>query len=59
MTIGYWKARPYAHGSLFNAWQIPTLIAYRNGEASAYGVKARDLIGDEEYEVARWFKVGD
>jgi hypothetical protein len=43
--------------SLFNAWQIPTLIAYRNGEARAYGVEARDLIGDKDYEVAQWFKV--
>jgi hypothetical protein len=32
-------------------------VAYQNGEAKYFGAEARDYLGDEEYEVAKWFKV--
>lgn len=37
--------------------QIPTLVAYKEGKAQAFGAKARDLIGDEGIEIAKHFKV--
>jgi hypothetical protein len=38
--------------------QIPTILAYQNGEAKFCGAEAVDYLDDNEYEIARWFKVG-
>lgn len=37
--------------------KIPTMIAYKGGEAKAYGINAEEYIADDDYEVARWFKL--
>jgi hypothetical protein len=37
--------------------QIPTMIAYQNGLAKAFGAEAAGLKDDDEYEMAYWFKV--
>jgi hypothetical protein len=37
--------------------QIPTLVAYQNRSAKFFGVEAAECLGDEDYEVAQWFKV--
>jgi hypothetical protein len=37
--------------------KIPTIVAYKNGKALAFGVEAKEYMDDDEYEVASWFKV--
>lgn len=43
--------------NLYSRTQIPTIIAYQNGEAKAFGAEAREHLDDEEYEITKWFKV--
>jgi hypothetical protein len=38
--------------------QIPTIVAYQDGDAVSFGAEARDYLGDPAYEIAQWFKVG-
>lgn len=42
---------------LKTSYQIPTILAYQNGTLVACGAEAREFIGDDQYEIARWFKV--
>lgn len=37
--------------------KIPTIVAYRNGEPIAFGAEAQEYLGDEEYTIAKWFKL--
>ena len=37
--------------------QIPTLVAYRQGQYKASGAEALDYIDESPYTVAKWFKV--
>ncbi|KAG9054865.1 hypothetical protein FS842_003929 [Serendipita sp. 407] len=48
-----WKGQPEAAGDS----KIPTIVAYEQGEAIGCGAEAREYIGDEAYEVSRWFKL--
>ncbi|KAG8865486.1 hypothetical protein FRC20_009778 [Serendipita sp. 405] len=48
-----WPGQPEASGET----KIPTIIAYQDGEAKYFGAEARDLLEDDEYEIARWFKL--
>ncbi|KAG8813085.1 hypothetical protein FRC18_002677 [Serendipita sp. 400] len=48
-----WPGQPEAAGDS----KIPTLVAYKNRAVVACGAEARDYVGDEEYEVAKWFKL--
>ncbi|CAG8593924.1 9809_t:CDS:2, partial [Acaulospora colombiana] len=36
---------------------IPTLVAYQNGTPQFFGVEAAGYIGDDDYEMAQWFKL--
>jgi hypothetical protein len=38
-------------------WQIPTILAYRGETLAACGAEAREFIGNDEYKIAKWFKV--
>ncbi|KAG8830436.1 hypothetical protein FRC18_008097 [Serendipita sp. 400] len=48
-----WKGQPEAAGDS----KIPTIVAYEQGEMIAAGAEAREFIGDDAYEVSRWFKL--
>ncbi|KAG8830437.1 hypothetical protein FRC18_008098, partial [Serendipita sp. 400] len=48
-----WKGQPEAAGDS----KIPTLVTYEQGGMIACGAEAREYIGDEAYEVSRWFKL--
>ncbi|KAG8817275.1 hypothetical protein FRC17_011311 [Serendipita sp. 399] len=48
-----WKGQPEAAGDS----KIPTIVAYKDGQLVACGAEARDYLGDEEYEVSKWFKL--
>ncbi|PVF92761.1 hypothetical protein CPB86DRAFT_877647 [Serendipita vermifera] len=37
--------------------KIPTLVAYQNGSPHFFGVEAAGYIGDDDYEMAQWFKL--
>lgn len=37
--------------------QIPTLLAYRNGQCKACGAEALEYVDDNQYDMAKWFKV--
>ena len=44
--------------SYFNAVQVPSLVAYRNGQAVAFGAEAEEYAEEDEHvELARWFKL--
>jgi hypothetical protein len=34
------------------------VVAYQEGEAKYFGVEAADFMGDDDYNMAYWFKVG-
>ncbi|KAG8822499.1 hypothetical protein FRC19_005841 [Serendipita sp. 401] len=48
-----WKGQPEAAGDS----KIPTIVAYEQGELVACGAEAREYLGDEAYEVSKWFKL--
>ncbi|KAG8797751.1 hypothetical protein FRC17_007656, partial [Serendipita sp. 399] len=52
-VVTKWPGQPEAAGLPY----IPTLVAYCNDQLVACGAEASDLVGDEDYEVARWFKL--
>ncbi len=37
--------------------QIPTLVAYEDGDAVAFGAQALEYTGAENVHIAKWFKV--
>ncbi|PVF93799.1 hypothetical protein CPB86DRAFT_767082 [Serendipita vermifera] len=37
--------------------KVPTVIAYQGGEAKFFGVEAADFMGDDDYNLAYWFKL--
>ncbi|KAG8844896.1 hypothetical protein FRB91_002224 [Serendipita sp. 411] len=37
--------------------QIPTIVVYEQGEMIAAGAEAREFVGDDAYEISRWFKL--
>ncbi|KAG8813630.1 hypothetical protein FRC17_001477 [Serendipita sp. 399] len=39
------------------AFDIGTTHTYQNGEAQYFGAEAREYIDEDEYEIARWFKL--
>ncbi|PVF96878.1 hypothetical protein CPB86DRAFT_786515 [Serendipita vermifera] len=48
-----WPGQPESSGDS----KIPTIIAYQNGKAQAFGAEAREFMDDEDYEMASWFKL--
>ncbi|KAG8752843.1 hypothetical protein FRC14_006669 [Serendipita sp. 396] len=52
-TVTRWRGQPESAGDS----KIPTLVAYKQGKLVACGAEARDYLGEEEYEVSRWFKL--
>ncbi|PVF96877.1 hypothetical protein CPB86DRAFT_826887 [Serendipita vermifera] len=52
-TVIKWPGQPESSGDS----KIPTIIAYQNGKAQAFGAEARGYIDDDDYEMASWFKV--
>ncbi|KAG8755538.1 hypothetical protein FRC14_003961 [Serendipita sp. 396] len=48
-----WKGQPEAAGDS----KIPTIVAYEQGKLVACGAEAREYLGDETYEVSKWFKL--
>ena len=64
-----WPGQPQAAGdckvvpmpiksSYFDAVQVPSLVAYRNGQAVAFGAAAEEYAeNDDHVEIARWFKL--
>ncbi|KAG8816704.1 hypothetical protein FRC17_000214 [Serendipita sp. 399] len=51
--VNQWPGQPVAGGDA----KVPTLVAYRDGVACAHGAAALEMIGDDEFQVARWFKL--
>ncbi|KAG8869424.1 hypothetical protein FRC20_001463 [Serendipita sp. 405] len=51
--VNQWPGQPVAGGDS----KVPTLVAYQNGVACAHGATALDMVRDDDYQVARWFKV--
>ncbi|KAG8814707.1 hypothetical protein FRC17_000999 [Serendipita sp. 399] len=39
------------------SFDIGTTHTYQGGEAKSFGAEARDQLDDDEYEIARWFKL--
>lgn len=64
-----WPGQPQAAGdckvvpmSIKSAYadtvQVPSLVAYRNGQAVAFGAEAEEYAeNDDRVEIARWFKL--
>ncbi|KAG9049918.1 hypothetical protein FS842_011453, partial [Serendipita sp. 407] len=52
-SVVKWPGQPEASGDS----KIPTIIAYQGSEPKFFGAEAREYIDDEEYEIARWFKL--
>ncbi|KAG8752842.1 hypothetical protein FRC14_006668 [Serendipita sp. 396] len=48
-----WKGQPEAAGDS----KIPTIVISEQGEMIAAGAEAREFVGDDAYEVSRWFKL--
>lgn len=48
-----WPGQEAASGDA----KIPTVIAYQNGIAQAFGAEATEYSHDDEYEIACWFKL--
>ncbi|PVF93790.1 hypothetical protein CPB86DRAFT_789732 [Serendipita vermifera] len=48
-----WPGQETASGDA----KIPTMIAYQNGVAQAFGVEAVEYSEDDEYQMAYWFKL--
>ncbi|KAG8775473.1 hypothetical protein FRC15_000510 [Serendipita sp. 397] len=48
-----WPGQPEASADS----KIPTIVAYQKGEAKYFGAEAREFLEDEDYEIARWFKL--
>ncbi|KAG8817274.1 hypothetical protein FRC17_011310, partial [Serendipita sp. 399] len=36
---------------------IPTILAYEDGELVACGAEAREYMGDDRYQISKWFKL--
>ncbi|KAG8821854.1 hypothetical protein FRC19_007138 [Serendipita sp. 401] len=53
MLVIKWPGQPTASGDS----RIPSLVAYKNGQAKLYGTEAKEALSNPEYEVARWFKL--
>ncbi|KAG8829563.1 hypothetical protein FRC17_006389 [Serendipita sp. 399] len=51
--VNQWPGQPVAGGDA----KVPTLVAYRDGVACAHGAAALEMVGDDEFQVARWFKL--
>ncbi|KAG8826100.1 hypothetical protein FRC19_009707 [Serendipita sp. 401] len=51
--VNQWPGQPVAGGDS----KVPTLVAYQNGVACAHGATALDMVRDDDYQVARWFKL--
>ncbi|KAG8777654.1 hypothetical protein FRC15_011216 [Serendipita sp. 397] len=52
-SVVKWPGQPEASGDS----KIPTIVAYQGGEAKFFGAEAREYLDDEDFEVARWFKL--
>ncbi|PVF96876.1 hypothetical protein CPB86DRAFT_735972 [Serendipita vermifera] len=52
-SVVRWPGQPESSGDS----KIPTIIAYQNGEAQAFGAEAREYMDDDDYEIALWFKL--
>ncbi|KAG8814270.1 hypothetical protein FRC17_001233, partial [Serendipita sp. 399] len=48
-----WKGQPEAAGDS----KIPTILAYEDGELVACGAEAREYMGDDRYQISKWFKL--
>ena len=68
-VVQRWPGQPQAAGdckvvpisiksSYFDAVQVPSLVAYRNGQAVAFGAQAEKYArNDDRVEIAKWFKL--
>ncbi|KAG8814269.1 hypothetical protein FRC17_001232 [Serendipita sp. 399] len=55
-----YSAVSFAHaypGSEIDVKMVPTLVAYKGDKLVACAAEARDYLDDEEYDVAKWFKL--
>ncbi|KAG8807085.1 hypothetical protein FRC17_004661, partial [Serendipita sp. 399] len=52
-SVVQWPGQPEASSES----KIPTIVAYQGGEAKFFGAEAREYLEDEDYEIARWFKL--
>ncbi|KAG8821142.1 hypothetical protein FRC17_009911, partial [Serendipita sp. 399] len=52
-SVVKWPGQPEASGDS----KIPTIVAYQGGEAKEFGAEAREHLDNDEYEIARWFKL--
>lgn len=52
-SVSHWPEQTLVVGDT----KFPTLIAYQNSVPKLYGTEAAEYLNDDEYEIARWFKL--